>query len=128
MLFRSFATPERAYENRGALGDEIQKIIGERSSAEWMALFDQYDVPVNLVAEVEEKGIDEQVLINNMAVKPEDPGFGVPLLVKHPIQVTSVPPVAPKAPPGPGEHSDEILRELGYSDAEIAAMHERGVI
>ncbi len=123
-----FATPERAYENRGALGDEIQKIIGERSSAEWMALFDQYDVPVNLVAEVEEKGTDEQVLINNMAVKPEDPGFGVPLLVKHPIQVTSVPPVAPKAPPGPGEHSDEILRELGYSDAEIAAMHERGVI
>lgn len=120
--------PESMWENRVALGEEIQKIIATRSSDEWLKVFASYDVPVNRVAIVEEKVTDAQVLENDMAVRPNNPDIGVPLLVNHPVKVTSVPQVEPKPPPKHGEHSEEILLELGYDDATIRGMHDRGVI
>ncbi len=123
-----FSTPELAFENRVALADLVEEIIIQRTSDEWLEVFTAFDVPVNLVAVVEEKATDPQVLLNNMAVKPADPGFGVNLLVRHPVNITSVPPVPPKAPPGQGEHAAEILAELGYDERSIADLGERGVL
>ena len=120
--------PESMWENREALGEEIQRIIVTRTSDEWLDVFASCDVPVNRVAIVEEKPTDTQVLENQMAVRPSDPGIGVPLLVNHPIKVTSVSQVEPKPPPELGEHSEEILAELGYDDVTIRAMRDRGVI
>jgi|TARA_B100001971_G_scaffold213689_1_gene247814 crotonobetainyl-CoA:carnitine CoA-transferase CaiB-like acyl-CoA transferase len=120
--------PETMWENRVALGEEIQKILVTRSSDEWLKVFASSDVPVNRVAVVEEKKTDPQVLQNRMAVPPGDPGIGVPLLVNHPIKVTSVQQVEPKPPPQHGEHSEEILLELGYDEGMIREMRDRGVI
>ena len=123
-----FNTPELMRDNRLQLGEEIQTIIARRSSDEWMKVFESFDVPVNRIAIVEESRTDAQVLENGMAVRPGDPEIGVPLLVNHPIKVTSVPQVEPRRAPRPGEHSEAILRELGYDDATIAEMRDRGVI
>jgi formyl-CoA transferase len=123
-----FATPMLMWENRVALGEEIQNIIAERSSDEWMQVFESMALPVNRVAIVEEMATDRQIMENRMAVRPDDPEMGVPLLVNHPVQVTSVPQVAPKRPPRRGEHSEEILRELGYDDEAISGLRQRDVI
>ena len=123
-----FATPPDQWQNRGELGDEIAKVIETRSSSDWMQVFEEEDIPVNLVAIVEEKAVDVQALENRMLTKPEDPEMGVPLLVNHPIRITSVSQVEPKRPPEPGEHSAEILRDLGYDKSAIDEMRERGVI
>ena len=85
-------------------------------------------MPVNRIATVEETPIDIQILENRMAVPPADPAMGVELLVNHPIQVTSVPQVAAQRAPTLGEHSTEILRELGYAETAIDELRERGVI
>ena len=116
------------WEHRAEIGDAIAGLVAERTSDEWLAVFDELDVPVNRIAIVEEAPGDEQILVNGMAIAPKDEGIGVPLLVNHPIKATSVPAVGPKRAPDLGEHSAEILAELGYDDAEISAMREDGVI
>ncbi|MDP6375599.1 MAG: CoA transferase [Pseudomonadales bacterium] len=109
-----FTTLEDMWTHRQALGDELQAIISRKTSAEWMAEFAEHEVPVNLVANVEDTCTDAQILANAMAV----PGgaTGLPLIVKHPINVSSVPQAELKRAPELGEHGAEIAREFGYSD------------
>ena len=123
-----FADPMDMWDNRVALGVEIGKVIIGKTSTEWMTLFDEYNVPANLIAVVEEKPDDPQARINNMIIEPEDPEMGVPLLVKHPIQIDNIPQRPPRRPPHIGEHSADILRELGYDPAEIEQLFASGVI
>ena len=123
-----FATPRDMWQNRTALGDAIAEIIATRTSDEWLEAFDAMDVPVNRVAVVEETATDRQVLENGMSVQPEDDETELPRVLTHPVKATSVCPVPAKRAPRLGEHSAEILAELGYDDDAIQAMVEDGVI
>ena len=123
-----FATPPDMWRNRGAFGDAIAAIVATRTSDEWLRVFAALDVPVNRVAVVEETTADEQILLNEMATPPSQGDIDVPLLVNHPLKITSVPSVETKRAPGLGEHSAEILAELGYGEDAIASMREEGVI
>jgi formyl-CoA transferase len=120
-----FATPELTFENRVAFGDALQDTFAMRTSGEWLSDFAAADLPVNLVALVEEVLDDAQVHDNGIAAAAPD--LGVPHLVHHPVKISSVPQVEPRRPPAYGEHSEEILRELGYTEADITAMREGGV-
>ena len=121
-----FAKPADMWRNRAALGDAIATIVAAKTSDEWLRVFAELDLPVNRIATVEETATDEQVLANEMAVTPPD-DVGAPLLVNHPLKVSSAPQVGPKRAPKLGEHSVEILSELGYSAEAIDSMREEGV-
>ena len=123
-----FADSQLLWENRGAFGDELQNVVAQKTSAEWLAIFMELDVPVNRVAIVEETNNDVQILENRMASAPERDDVTVPLIVNHPIQISSVPQVGPIRAPDLGEHAEDILKELGYDQEAIADMKDRGVI
>ena len=123
-----FATEDGKFENREELIEAIAEIIEQRDSDEWIARFDAVRVPAKRVGIVDEHADDPQLWDNGMIVPAEDDGFEVPAIVRHPINITNVSKVEPKHPPKLGEHSEEILRELGYDAAAIRAMRERGVI
>ena len=123
-----FADLESMFENREAFGLELQAIVETKTKDAWMELFDSFELPVNVVALVEETKTDLQILENRMAVVPEDEDVGVPLVINHPIKVTSVPQVGPRRAPDLGEQADEILRAIGYDDTRIAELRAKNVI
>ncbi|MEM7020147.1 MAG: CaiB/BaiF CoA-transferase family protein [Pseudomonadota bacterium] len=123
-----FADFELHFEHREALGDIIQDIVKTKTTADWMAIFESHELPINLAALVEDTPKDPQILLNKMAVVPEDSGIKSPLVINHPLKVSSAPQVGPKRGPELGEHADEILRELGYADDDIARLREEGAL
>ena len=123
-----FSSQELMFENRELLGRELQKIIKQNVAKHWLKIFDSYELPVNLVALVEESKNDPQVLQNQMVVAPEDDRVKTPLIIEHPIQISNVPKVGPICAPALGEHTGEVLADLGYSVAEVTRLRESGVI
>ena len=123
-----FATPAAMWERRGELGDAIAELVATRTSDEWLAEFAALDVPVNRIAQVEETPADAQILANGMALAPEAEDIAPPLLITHPVKVSSASPVGPRRAPRLGEHTAEVLAELGYDENAIAEMQADGVV
>ena len=123
-----FSSQELMFENRELLGRELQKIIEQNAAKHWLQIFDSYELPVNLVALVEETKNDPQVLQNQMVVAPEDDRIKTPLIVEHPIQISNVPKVGPTCAPALGEHTGEVLADLGYTVEEVTRLRESGII
>jgi formyl-CoA transferase len=123
-----FSSQELMFENRELLGRELQKIIEQNAAKHWLKIFDSYELPVNLVALVEESKNDPQVLQNQMVVAPEDDRIKTPLIVEHPIQISNVPKVGPTCAPALGEHTGEVLADLGYTVEEVTRLRESGII
>ena len=80
------------------------------------------------MAVVEESATDAQVLQNRIAMVPDEDSVGVPLLVNHPLQVSGVDHVPVVAAPGLGEHSKEILEELGYDSNTVDKLIASGAV
>jgi len=123
-----FCSPELMFENRELLGLELQKIVVLQTANHWMQTFDSFELPVNLVALVEESKSDPQVLQNHMAISPGDERIKTPLIIDHPIQISNVPKVGPRCAPALGEHNEEVLIELGYDADEIRELQALKIV
>lgn len=122
-----FASPELMWEHRAEFGDELQQRISTRTSDEWLGTFAEYSLPVNRVALVEESLTDAQVHANRIAMAPDaDSEIELPYLLNHPIQISSVPHAPHRRAPRLGEHSNQILTELGFSEAQIKEITGEG--
>ena len=123
-----FGDMEALWTHRQAFGDELQSRIGNKTSDEWLEIFAAFDLPVNRVALVEDLLNDPQVSANAMAVTPSDPSIKVPVLINHPINVDHLNKVGPVRAPSLGEHSKQILSELGVAEAEVDELLSDGVV
>lgn len=123
-----FSSQELMFENRELLGLELQKIIEQNTAKHWVQTFDSFELPVNLVAMVEESKNDLQVLQNKMAIAPEDDRIKTPLIIDHPIKISNVPKVGPRCAPALGEHNEEILIELGFDAEEISELQAMRIV
>jgi crotonobetainyl-CoA:carnitine CoA-transferase CaiB-like acyl-CoA transferase len=122
-----FATPESRIEHAETFTGMLSDLIAERTAEEWLALLREAGVPVALVAEFQDLPNDPQVLANDMAVVPRE-DVGMARVIRDPVNVDGVPRVGVTKAPDLGEHSDEILRELGYDAATVARLRADGVI
>ncbi len=118
-------TDEQARNYLAAL---IEGIMKQKPREEWLRLLREGDVPTAPADTVEEFAQDPQVLHNNMMVELEDPRAGAIRQMGLPISFSQTPGQIGGPAPDLGQHSQEILRELGYSADAIAALRASAVI
>ena len=123
-----FATADLRSQNRGACNSALSAATVNRTSAEWLEIFEAGGVAAGPIYKMDEVFADPQVRHLGMAVPVEHPALGGIELVGQPFTLTRTPSEIRSTPPACGEHTDEILHELGYRDAQIADLRKRLVI
>lgn len=93
--------------------------------AHWKEVFGKTRITIGLVQTLDEVINDEQLLANNILV-PVEGTDGVIKTVNSPLQIVGVSKVAPRRAPGIGEHTNEVLQELGFCDEQIEALIASG--
>ncbi len=123
-----FATSAGRHENREALNAAIQAVIETRTSAEWVELLLANGVPAGPIYSIDQMFDDPQVQHLAIAEQMETEPFGETRAMAQPIRLTRTPSRLAARPPGRGEQTDEILRELGVKDDEIQDLRGRSIV
>ena len=124
-----YATGARRSKNRAALNAEIAVYIKRCPSAHWIELLNAASVPSGPINAVDQTFADPQVRHLRMARPMDHPVLGEVQLVGQAINLSrTAEPDRMRPTPEQGEHSDEILAELGRDEAAIAALRADGVV
>lgn len=123
-----FATAPGRSDNRDALGAEIEKITTTRSTAEWIEIMNDAGVPAGEINDIGQVFENPQVQHLGLAQPVTSQERGDTHLVGQPIVMSRTPSRIAAPPPLTGQHSYDILREVGYSDDDIASMKAQGAI
>lgn len=111
---------------------ELNTIITERFSnltrKEIEKLFENTNIPVAGVIDISEALEDEHLIERDMVIKVDDPVAGEVKLVGNPIKLSENKPITNIPSPTLGQHTDLILKELGYTDNEIKILHDKKVV
>ncbi|MCS5695741.1 CaiB/BaiF CoA transferase family protein [Desulfofundulus thermocisternus] len=105
----------------------VQEFFSSKTLAEIMELFGRVDTCIEPVLDVSEVPAHPQVRARNLFIKLPA-GEGVITTVGQPLKIQGVEKKADFPAPGAGEHTVEILRQLGYRDQDIEALKSEGVV
>ena len=115
-------------QNNADLLPILEARFREKPRTEWLELLAAHDIPAAPVQPLLDFFEDPAVRHHDLVHEYEHPEVGRLRLVGQPIAFTETPTRDPGPPPTLGQHTDEILSELGYTDAEIAALRARRVL
>jgi len=123
-----FRTNSDRMRNLDALVAAMNAVLATRTRAEWIALFDAAGVPVGPVHSIGEALAHPQTQARGMVVDLVHPQAGPTKALGCPLHFSETPTSIDRPAPLLGEHTREVLREYGYSDAEIDALASEGAI
>jgi len=123
-----FTTPELREEHRGLLMDHLDRTFRGCNVAHWTALLAQIDIACGPVQDYSQVAQDPQVLANGYVAPMEHPRMGPIQAVTTPITFSTTPAEMQGAEPVLGQHTEEVLLELGYDWPAILELREQGAI
>jgi crotonobetainyl-CoA:carnitine CoA-transferase CaiB-like acyl-CoA transferase len=115
-------------ERQADLIAEVSRIFKEKTRQEWIDFLKETDFccePVNLPSEALS---DPQLLSRDMIVETDHPAAGRLKQIGIPVKFSGTPGAIRSSAPAHGEHTKEVLKDLGYDDKDVQALMEEGVI
>jgi crotonobetainyl-CoA:carnitine CoA-transferase CaiB-like acyl-CoA transferase len=114
--------------HRDQLNDEIEAITKTYKSVDLVEMLLEAGVPSGEINKIDEVFADPQVQHLGIATEADTIPYGRTSLVGQPVVLTGTPSKIVQHPPEKGEHTSEILEELGYDAARLADLRERQII
>ena len=119
-----FKTGDLRSKNRDAINAEIGKRTVNKTSAEWIDIFNKVGVPCGPIYSIDQVFADEQVKHLGIAQSGTRPDGSEQVFVGQPMTLSRTPSKIVATPPEQGQHTDEVLKEFGFADKEIAELHK----
>lgn len=125
---KRFLTVADRVANRGELTRLIEEKLAGKTSKEWEGILDEAGVANGPILHIDEVFQDPQVLHQRMLLEMDHPTAGRIKTLGFPAKLSRTPAQLKLPPPLVGQHTEEILRKLGYGDDAIGTMRAEGVI
>ena len=110
-------------KNRDGINAEIQKRMTGKTSAAWIDIYNNIGVPCGPINSIDQVFADEQVKHLGIAETAKRPDGSDETFVGQPFALSRTPGRIVATPPEQGQHTDEVLKEFGFADNEIAELH-----
>jgi crotonobetainyl-CoA:carnitine CoA-transferase CaiB-like acyl-CoA transferase len=123
-----FADNATRVRNREALAARIESITAGNTCRHWLTVFDEAGIPCGPINDYAQVLADPQVRARDMVLDVEHPRLGRLRTLGSPLKMSATPTDATRRAPMLGEHTDDVLREAGLSDAEIASLRRDRVV
>lgn len=123
-----FATNSDRLVHRAELIPLLQQILATRDAEHWLSRLRAADIPCGPINEVDEILNDPQILARGMVVEQAHPTAGPVRSLGNPVHLSDTPASYRLAPPTLGQHTIEVLTELGYGAAEIEQLRAQGAV
>lgn len=117
-----FATVAQRIKNRARINAAINAKLSQNTVEHWIETLNRAGVPCGRVMSLSETFSDPQVLAQEMVLDVEHPGHGVVRMTGFPVKLSETPCKVRLPAPDLGQHTEEVLRGLGWHDARIAAL------
>lgn len=114
--------------NRVELEHKIEAVSQQKTTAEWQQVFEGSGMPYAAVNDVQDTLNLEHTKARNMVVEIEHDECGPIKLVNTPIKFSESSPGVRTAPPTLGQHTNEVLADIGFGQKDIDALKSQGIV
>ena len=117
-----------ASKNRDACNAAIEARLAGKTSAEWIDIFNAAGVPCGPIYSIDQVFADVQVKHLGIAQNATRPDGKEQTFVGQPFALSRTPSKIVATPPEAGQHTDEVLKEFGFADNEMAELHATNAV
>ncbi len=123
-----FKTNADRVRNQAALNDQLQPVLLTRPRKMWQQAFEAAGIPCGPINDLDQVLADPHTAARDLWVDMDHPSAGRLKTVGVPIKISGIPRTIRRPPPSLGEHTAEVLGELGLSEAALQSLHAAGAI